>query len=961
MLKGGAYCYKKIFMATFRILFLNVLMLFGLSTIANAQGPPNSSRPTNKRPVDTSDFSTSNATIRCEVSQNGKYCFSYLIDTRLSVSTNMVVEVIATHKKYNIIGINKRADVEFINDAKQIVFVQGKDSLCFLNLSDGSKSYINQASVYLNKGNSDDGYLAYIGGHPEKALHILNIHSRKEVVIADAISPELINCGNALWLTYKKISDAKQLCLLRLADGKRFDFADVSSNMRSPNNKAMMVTLGRQQLIWLNLVTGNKKLITYNAPIQNCTFNDNGDQLVYTTEADHSSAIWYVNENMAQAEQLISSIEESTGTPGKVGQIAFNKEGNLLIVSAVTRAPITKENSNILSNVRIWNYQDERMPFETSDQSRFWLSINLKTKTVFKLDPAGESIQLRKTYSRYLLASSSKTLSYYYNPTDAESISIVDVTSGVNNKLVNRHNFTAINISPREKYVTWFDMDSLNWFSYETLTGIKRNISKSIPFPMYDKYPLKLGRIKRSWPFGTAAWSKNDKRVYLYDQYDVWEVDPVGIMPPICITHGTGRKEKTTLKFPDPEERNQQFRIIKPGDELVFAALNIETKDSGFWTLKLGADKAPKKKAMLPFGFGICRSDRTSDDAPPPYGIIRGIGNTDLFLVNRQSAEDFPNYFLTSDFKNYYRLTDFQPQKNYNWLTAELVNWQLPDGTKSKGILYKPENFDPSKKYPLIFDFYQGRSNEFHLFREVNYSIDRINIPYYVSNGYLIFIPDIFNKKGANSQSVVEAVVSAAKYLSMRTYVDSTKMALAGHSLGGWETNVLVTHTKKTFAAACEASGMSDFISWYDEIPFPGLNQVSLEAEGQLSPYGVGVTPWNNLCVYAKDSPILLVDQVTTPLLMVHGDKDDATPYPQGLEMYLALRRAGKKVWLLEYPDGHHGFTGDDSKDYTIRMKQFFDYYLKGTPPPKWMTHAINAAGYKEQVGHELDQSGVQP
>ncbi|MDD4657109.1 MAG: prolyl oligopeptidase family serine peptidase, partial [Bacteroidales bacterium] len=86
------------------------------------------------------------------------------------------------------------------------------------------------------------------------------------------------------------------------------------------------------------------------------------------------------------------------------------------------------------------------------------------------------------------------------------------------------------------------------------------------------------------------------------------------------------------------------------------------------------------------------------------------------------------------------------------------------------------------------------------------------------------------------------------------------------------------------------------------------------------------------------NSPLFYLDQVTTPLLSRHSDGDEAVPYSQGLELFIALKRLGKEVWMFNYKgDGHNIKKRAISLDWTKRMDEYFDYYLMGAPKPKWM------------------------
>jgi dipeptidyl aminopeptidase/acylaminoacyl peptidase len=285
-------------------------------------------------------------------------------------------------------------------------------------------------------------------------------------------------------------------------------------------------------------------------------------------------------------------------------------------------------------------------------------------------------------------------------------------------------------------------------------------------------------------------------------------------------------------------------------------------------------------------------------------------------------------------------------------MTTELIHWKLPDGKIGEGILYKPENFDPRKKYPLIFHYYEKRSNELFSFQNPSLSNGAFNISWFVSNGYVVCIPDIYYTIGHTGQSVVNSVVPAAKYLSTFPWVDATKMGLQGHSFGGYETNYLVTHTT-LFAAAQESAGLSDMISWYGGISFGGKS-IAFHCEAGQS--RLHTTPWQQPDIYVENSPIFSVYKVKTPLLIMHNKGDGAVPFAQALEMFTALRRLQKPVWLLQYDGQGHILTDRACRlDFSIRQQQFFNHYLKGLPTAEWMTKGIPAERMGINSGIRLD------
>jgi len=216
-----------------------------------------------------------------------------------------------------------------------------------------------------------------------------------------------------------------------------------------------------------------------------------------------------------------------------------------------------------------------------------------------------------------------------------------------------------------------------------------------------------------------------------------------------------------------------------------------------------------------------------------------------------------------------------------------------------------------------------------------------INIPYFVSNGYIVFDPNIYYKNGEPGESAYNSVVSAAKYLSKFKWIDSTKMAIQGHSWGGYQVAYLVTRTNM-FAAAEAGAPVANMTSAYGGIRWgPGINR---QFQYERSQSRIGATLWQKPDLYIKNSPLFRADKINTPLLILDNDNDDAVPWYQGIEFYTALRRLNKKVWLVDYNGEPHGIAERrNRKDWSIRLSQFFDYYLKGAPPARWITEGVPA------------------
>jgi len=381
---------------------------------------------------------------------------------------------------------------------------------------------------------------------------------------------------------------------------------------------------------------------------------------------------------------------------------------------------------------------------------------------------------------------------------------------------------------------------------------------------------------------------------------------------------------------------------------LLLTALNKRTKENGFYRLAPGKAATPEPLVMGPYLYHI----------PGKYGEAPvKARNEEAYIVRRESATQSPNYYYTKDFKTFSPLSNLHPETACNWFTTELHSWQSPDGDTLQGVLYKPENFDPAKRYPVIFYYNERMSDRLHLYLTPGPSDGRLNIPWYVSNGYLVFSPDIHYKMGAPGQSIYDAVTSAADYLARQPWVDAKHMGLQGFELGAYATNYLVTRTGR-FAAACAAAGFTDLISAHGALDENGASMMP-KIEGY--PYCMGAPLWEAPERYIENSPVLGADEITTPLLMMHNKKDEVVPFAQGVELITGLRRLGKTGWMLQYDDCAHTLSGPPAMDFSIRMTQFFAHYLKGAPAPIWMTRGIPARLKGIETGLELDSLSVPP
>jgi dipeptidyl aminopeptidase/acylaminoacyl peptidase len=290
-------------------------------------------------------------------------------------------------------------------------------------------------------------------------------------------------------------------------------------------------------------------------------------------------------------------------------------------------------------------------------------------------------------------------------------------------------------------------------------------------------------------------------------------------------------------------------------------------------------------------------------------------------------------------FENPKKVTDGDAQRQkYTWGKAELVSFRNVDGIPLQAVLRKPENFDPSKKYPMLVYIYEKLSDGLHTFSNPAPGTS-INIPYYVSNGYLVLTPDIVYTVGNPGQSALKCVLPAIQEVVDQGFVDEKAIGIQGHSWGGYQIAYMLTQTNR-FKAAEAGAPVGNMTSAYSGIRWGSGMPRQFQYEQTQS--RIGPPLYEAPHKYLENSPIFHIQRVKTPLLILHNDQDDAVPWYQGIELFLALRRNNKEAYLLNYNGEFHGLRRrQNQRDFTVRMQQFFDHHLKGAPKPEWMEKGV--------------------
>ena len=486
--------------------------------------------------------------------------------------------------------------------------------------------------------------------------------------------------------------------------------------------------------------------------------------------------------------------------------------------------------------------------------------------------------------------------------------------------------------SPLGKFMVYFNRENGNWYAYDIDKKSTTQLNKGLAVKFTDE-EFDMPDYPNS--YGLEGFTDKDFSVIIKDRYDLWEFFLDGKTAPKNITNGFGRKNKISF---DTYQLDKDIRSFNRNAEMYLFAFNEENKQSGIFKTKILSAKNPELLQMGDF-YG--------------YKNLVKAKNAEVYSYTKETYQEAPNVYISDNFKIENKISEINPQQSqYNWGTTELISWRTPKGYQSKGILYKPEDFDPNKKYPMIVYFYEKLSDGLNRYIAPAPTPSRLNIPYFVSNGYLVFAPDISYEDGHPGKSAVEFINSGVEYLKKNSWVNGKKIGIQGQSWGGYQVSYLITQND-LYAAAWAGAPVVNMTSAYGGIRWSsGMNR---QFQYEKSQSRIGKTLWEAPELYLENSPLFHLDKVTTPVVIMSNDKDGAVPWYQGIEMFTALRRLDKKVWLLNYNNDDHNLTKrQNKKDIQIREQQFFDYYLKDAKAPVWMTRGIPSTLKGKDWGFEL-------
>jgi len=796
---------------------------------------------------------------------------------------------------------------------------------------------------------------------PQQGLSLLSTENG-EITAYDSVSTfEFSDNGDWLAIHHmqsKDVADLKSknkrlgkiLRLKNLSSGEEFElpfvdevaFDSLSTYMAytvvdttDSENGIFLFDLSNQQI--QNIDTQNSGYYS------NLTWDHDQKKLAFTkasydtsyVENDASLHIW-----SAEDQELISLLNEGDGNDGYTlrsnNELTFTNDGNRLFFgfmdSEMADLDSNKEEEedeeidvydveDIVDDrgLDIWHDDDPRIKTHekntwTSRKSHLFTAVYHldKNKWVQLADHEMEDIRIAHN-PNVVLGSSQKpylkemTWEGFFN-----DWYYVDLETG-KRTLVGKKLSEGVNLSPGGKFAVFYV--NKNWNLLDIEDGTTRNITSNMAVPFYDEdhdYPSRVP------DYGLAGWVKNDQAVLIYDKYDIWRF-PTDFSEPTNITNGEGRKTDRIFRV---ERMNKDWNEpFANNEDLLLTSYHDTEKNFGFYSARANRSGVSR----------LLEEDKK-------FTFVEKAEDANTVLYKREAYDEFPNIWVANNWKfnRTRKLTNLHDdlKEKWNWGSAELIDWLSVDGKFIQGVVIKPDNYDPNKRYPIMTYYYRFFTDRLHDFNEPKTN-HRPVFAQYVSDGYVVFLPDIRFEVGTPGFAATKSLVPGIQKLIEMGIADEDKLGLHGHSWSGYQTAFMVTQTD-IFDAAVSGAPVSNMTSAYSGIRWGSGLARQFQYEKTQSRIGKTLVEAPHL--YIENSPVFYADRINTPMLIMHGDADGAVPWEQSIELYLAMRRYDKDAIFLQYHDEpHHPQKFSNKLDYAIRMKEYFDYYLKGEGEPEWI------------------------
>ena len=571
--------------------------------------------------------------------------------------------------------------------------------------------------------------------------------------------------------------------------------------------------------------------------------------------------------------------------------------------------------------VTVWHWKDERLQSQQQKlQSRlqkqiYYVVYHFSNNTVIPLaSPQLPRLEIPINPNVVLAFSEEPDLKERSWENPCRDVYLVNLNSGTQELLIRKQREKdTVSLSPNGNFVAYYRDGK--WFLYNVKEKRTHILETDTTVSFADNQFDFPGEAP---PCGLAGWTQNDESLLIYDNNDIWDfpTQPSSqLFSGICRTKGQGKRDQLVFRIPSTELSRTAFQ---KGQTILLSAYSLDKKYTALYRTIIGQSHVEP----------VLIEQKT-------IKLLKK-SLSGIYYFSKEDYREFPDISVTEDqFKTTRRITHINPQQDkFLWGNARLIEWEIQDKTKLQGLLILPDDYDSSRRYPVLVYCYDRFTSQLYQYPFVGIGTFP-TLPYYSGAQYVLFLPDIRFRIGEPGESAYESIMPGVEKLIKNGIADPQSIAIFGHSWGGYLVSYLITRTA-LFKAAIAGAPVSDLSSAYNSVRWE--NGISRQYQYEKSQGRMGKSLWEAPESYIHNSPIFSAHKIQTPLLIEFGDNDAIVPWNQGIELYLAMRRLGKPCILLQYKnESHHLKKIENKHDYFKKIKEYLDYYLKGVNAPSWI------------------------
>lgn len=833
------------------------------------------------------------------------------------------------------------------NDNDKTLFIVNTKTQKSKEINNAESARFSENSKWLAYAKVPSGKASKKSKSPNK-LGVVNLISNDSLEFLDVVNYKFSGAASYLAMKRQK-NNSNTLIVKDLEGGLEVTFGNVNDYVWQDNGTLLAMLISTADKVGngiqlYNPITGNLKVLDQkDEAYTGLRWRKNSNDLFVLRNnknenyKENSFDLLYWKDVTVSATQKVFSQNNFANFPKdtKINNqsIQFSDDGNIVYFNTEYRKPTekkekdTKKTASVTDDdespdLEIWNSADAVIIPQQKMNSRFGFQLaawNVSNNTFYEIE--NDLVENVRIQTDTDVSIGQDQTPYEFDVMfgrPSADLYVVDTKKGTHKKVVtkaNRH----WSVSPNNEFFVYLSEDNLH------LYNIKKNLSTNSTKNINDQFfDVENDHPTPQKPaFGFAGWSRDSKSFFINSEYDVWQMFTNGSTPR-KITNG--KENGIVYRYANFDREERYIDVKKP---VYFSMRNKLSKASGLANGKLGKEIRTLiyKEASV-------------------AGFIKAKESDDMAFV-QQTYTQSPNLFLTDiTFKSPKQLSNTNTfQKDYAWGKAELITYTNALGKEAQGILYYPANYKKGEKYPMITYIYEKLSDGFHNYiapSRTNY----YNTTVWSQNGYFVLNPDIEFIAGDPGISSTKTLESAVKAVVAKGDVDAKKVGLIGHSWGGYQAAFVPTQTN-IFAASVAGAGLTELISMNLAVT-PAFGGAPENAHFEVSQERMEVAPWIAPERYLRNSPVMNIETLNTPMLFEVGDNDTNVNWFQGIAYYNAARRAAKPFVLLVYAKEGHGLRNDKNRiDYQNRILRWFGHYLKDEKAEDWVLEGIP---YAEQI-----------